>query len=138
MSLLPTKSLSQISLHLEQYDNQTSLLHYGSRENVEQHYQKTKTQPALELQQQVINILSESGCDITELKSEAEKHNSIHVIFTFDKSISFVDQMSITTFMLEYSQNSLTNQFMNAILANDKAEMTKTINEIKHFIKHHE
>lgn len=123
---LKTKVKQNLSILLEQYNNETTLVKYGDLADVQQAY-----------------ILSEIGLESAHAMAYIKSlglpmpEMSKYAVFTFSNKIPYSDQIAIVSFMTEYSLNPLTNKFMEAILLGNPALIDNTLGAIKDFIKHH-
>ncbi len=123
---LKTKVKQNLSILLEQYNNETTLVKYGDLADVQQAY-----------------ILSEIGLESAHTMAYIKSlglpmpEMSKYAVFTFSDKMAYSDQIAIISFMTEYSLNPLTNEFMKAILLGNTVVIDNTLGAIKDFIKHH-
>lgn len=123
---LKTKVKQKLSILLEQYNNETTLVKYGDLADVQQAY-----------------ILSELGLESAYAMAYIKSlgipmpEMSKYAVFTFSDKMPYSDQIAIISFMTEYSLNPLTNEFMEAILLGNPVLIDNALGAIKDFIKHH-
>lgn len=125
---LKTKVKQNLSILLEQYSNsnETTLVKYGDFADVQQAYILSKI--GLESAHTMAYIKS-LGLPLPEM--------SKYAVFTFPDKMPYSDQISIISFMAEYSVNPVTNEFMEALLLGNPVLIDNALGAIKDFIKHH-